>query len=390
VLESVVLWLLTAFAFVLPTDLRFAGEKSIAMRLGYACLLLGMAGLMKRRAFVMPRIAFWWLAGFVGWCACSLSWARFPEAAQHKVLVYVVMFAVTAIIPQYAWDVRVRVRLINGYLAGCGLGILGTIVNFALRNPYSAPGDLEESEGRYSFGTDPNYLALALVIGIPMALHRFGTATARWQRVLALLYVPAALIGVFLTGSRGALLAVLVGLLVYAVFAGLRAPGLMLAGAGLCLAIGALLPGQISDRFVGIPDELQHGTLSDRRELWDRGIVIAAEHPFEGIGAGATAGEFDIAAHDTPLELMMEGGAVSVGLFYGALLLGIWGAWKSDRKEGRALIAACSAWFVGSLSLSWEVNTITWFMFAVLFSADAPRCAVAISVPATRHKPGQP
>jgi len=379
---------MSAFAFVLPTDLRLSGYKSVAMRLGYACLLLGIAGLIKRRAFVLPRIAFWCLFGFVAWSCCTLTWARFPEEGQHKLLLYIALFTITAMIPQYAWDVRVRNRLMDAYLAGCYLGIAGTAVNFALGNPYAPPGD-EAVEGRYSFGVDPNFLALALVIGIPLALYRAGLVSAGWRRALFFLYVPAALAGVFLTGSRGALLALLVAIVVYALFAGLRAPARIVAGAVLCLAIGALFPGQISDRFVGIPDELRYGTLSDRRELWDRGTAVIAEHPLAGIGAGATSGRFGIAAHNTPLEFMMEGGAVSVGLFYGALALGLWGVWKSDRKEARPLISAWSAWFAGTFSLSWEINTITWFMFALLFSAASPRSALAISAPARRHEPGQ-
>lgn len=378
VLDRVILCLFSAFAFLLPTDLRFSGYKSIVMRLGYACLLLGIVGVIRRRAFVLPRTGFWWLFGFVAWSCFSLAWARFPEAAQHKAILYIAVFAVTAIVPQYAWNTRMRTRLMDAYLAGCALGIVGTAVNFALGSPYSPPGDVEV-EGRYSFGADPNYLALALVIGIPLALHRASLVTVRWQRVLAVLYVPASLIGVFLTGSRGALLALVVAIFAYSLFTGRRAPLLMLAGLTLCLAIAALLPGQISERFATIPDELRFGTLSDRRQLWDRGISVIAQHPLEGIGAGATAGEFDIAAHNTPLELMMEGGSVSVGLFYGALLIGIWGVWTSDRKEARTLIAAWSAWMVGSLSLSWEINTITWFMFALLFSAASGRSAVAIS-----------
>lgn len=371
-LNRLVVWLLLAFAFVLPTDIRLPGYHSIAMRLGYASLLLGIAGLIKRRAFVLPHTAFWSLFGFVAWSLCSLSWSRFPEIAHHKALLYIVLFTINAIIPQYAWDARVRIRLIDAYLAGCYLGIMGTAVNLSLGIPYAPPDDIE-MEGRYSFSTDPNYLALALVIGVPLALYRSGIVLERWKRTIFLIYVPAAVTGVYLTGSRGALLALFVAIIVYALFTGLRAPALMLAGATLCLGIGALLPGRISGRFVDIPDELRYGTLSDRRELWNRGTALVAEHPLEGIGAGATAGAFDIAAHNTPLELMMEGGAVSVSLFYGALMLGIWGGWKTDRKESRPMIAAWSAWLAGTFSLSWEIQTITWFLFALLFSAASPR-----------------
>ncbi|MDR3727266.1 MAG: O-antigen ligase family protein [Terracidiphilus sp.] len=372
VLNEAMTLLLTAFAFVLPVDLRLAGDKSIAMRIGYACLLLGLAGLIKRRTIVLPGAGFWWLLGFVGWSSFSLVWARYPDVAQHKILLYIAVFAVTAIIPQYAWDEKVRARLMDAYLAGCVLGIVGTAMNFALGNPYTSEGEVA-AEGRYSYSTDPNYLALTLVIGIPLALHRAGSVSARWQKTIELLYVPAAVAAVFLTGSRGALIALLMVILVYALFSGVRAPALLLAGAGLCMVIGALLPAQISERFTSIPEELRYGTLSDRRELWDRGKTVVSEHPLEGIGVGATSGTMDIAAHNTPLELAMEGGVVSLSLFYGALLVGLYGAWRSNRKESRVLIALWAAWIAGSLSLSWEINSITWFLFALLFSTASAR-----------------
>jgi O-antigen ligase len=153
------------------------------------------------------------------------------------------------------------------------------------------------------------------------------------------------------------------------------------AGVMLCLIVAGLLPLQLSERFATIPDELQYGTLSDRRELWDRGTAVVKDHLLEGVGAGATTGMFDVAAHNTPLELMMEGGAVSLAFFYGAFLLGIARAWRSDRREASAMIAVFIAWLVGSLSLSWEVDTVTWFILAILFSAGSPRSADPATMP---------
>jgi O-antigen ligase len=155
----------------------------------------------------------------------------------------------------------------------------------------------------------------------------------------------------------------------YGFLAGRKTRLFLGAGAALCLIVAGLLPVQLSERFATIPDELQYGTLSDRRELWDRGTAVAKDHLLEGIGAGATTGMFNIAAHNTPLELTMEGGAVSLAFFYGTFLLGIGRTWRSDRREAYAMIAVCTAWLVGTLSLSWEVDTVTWFILAILFSA---------------------
>jgi O-antigen ligase len=369
-LETLVIWLLFAFAFVLPSDLRLPDGKSIALRLGCVCLLVGIAGVLKRRSWVLPERGFWVLVAFLLWSSCTLAWARFPDLAQHKVLIYWVLFAISAVIPQYAWDPRVRARLLKAYVAGCWLGVVGTIANFVLARPY-APGDELEMEGRYTFSTDPNYLGLALVLGIPLAVYGASTATARWQKVALRLYVPAGVIGVLLTGSRGAAIALLAVILVYGVFASPRVRLLLLSGAALCVSLAWLVPLQFSERFINIPEQLRYGSLSDRRELWDEGAAVAREHPFMGIGADAATGTLAIAAHNTPLELIMEGGAVSLALFYGVFLIGVGKTWKRDRREGWTLLAVCVAWFVGGLSLSWETNTVTWFL-AVIVNSTLP------------------
>ncbi len=373
-LDFVVVTALSLFAFILPTDLRTPTGTSIAMRLGYASLLLGSIGVIKRRSTVLNLPGLWCLLGFLLWSSCTFAWAEYPAAAQHKILTYWALFLVAAIIPQYAWEPRVRERLIDSYVAGCWLGVIGLAVNFAAGVAYAAEG-ADEMEGRYSFSTDPNYLALALVIGVPLVLFRSTTVKATWQKAVCWLYVPAAVVGVVLTGSRGALLALAAAVVAYALLAGAKARVLLGAGALLCLLVAGLLPSQVSERFASIPEELRHGTLSDRRDLWVRGTRVAEDHPVEGIGAGATAGLFDVAAHNTPLELTMEGGAISVGLFYGAFLLGIGRAYKSDPREANAMIAASAAWLVGTLSLSWEVDTVTWFILAILFSAGSSRSA---------------
>jgi O-antigen ligase len=373
--QTVTVWLLSALVFILPTDLRLWNGKSIAMRLGYACILLGIAGVFKRRSAVLPGPGFWILFCFVLWSSCTLAWARYPEFAGKKILFYWALFAICAILPQYAWDPGVRSRLLNAYVAGCWLGVFGTVANFVLGRSST------QNEVRYSFGTDPNYLALGLVIGIPLAVYGASTLPEGWRRKALIYYPPCGVIGVLVTGSRGALVALLSLALIYAVFATRRVRVMLLSGAALCAALALVLPSQISERFASIPEELQHGTLSDRRQLWEAGAAIVREHPLQGIGAGATQGEFSIAAHNTALELMMEGGAVSVALLYGALLIGLARMWRHDRRQGRFLLAASIAWFIGSLSLSWESQTVTWFLIGIVnstlpgISLRASRCA---------------
>src|SRR5690606_34663340 len=61
--------------------------------------------------------------------------------------------------------------------------------------------------------TDPNDYALILALAIPMAWDLFANQRG-YVRVLNLLCIPLALVGIILTGSRGGSLAAAVALLV--------------------------------------------------------------------------------------------------------------------------------------------------------------------------------
>ena len=370
--QTVVTALLSVFVFILPTDLRFSGDKSAAMRVGYLCVCLGVLGVIKRRSINVPFLGSWCLLTFVIWSTCSIAWARYPAHAVHKAGTYWILLAIAAVIPQYAGDRQVRMRLFDAYIAGCWCGALGVFIRYASGMQYAVDDSLE-FEGRYSFGTDPNYLALALVIGVPLACYRAAAEGTLWKKRIFQLYVPAAFAAMVLTGSRGASIALLGAVLAFGIFTTIRLRAAMLAGAALCLLLALALPSDMMGRFASIPDELNHGTLSDRRDLWDRGTALVQEHPLIGIGAGATAGVFAIAAHNTPLELLMEGGVVSFVLFYGAFAFAICRIWKVERHERLVLLVVCVTWVVGTCSLSWEVDTVTWFILAILFSAGSVR-----------------
>jgi hypothetical protein len=60
-------------------------------------------------------------------------------------------------------------------------------------------------------------------------------------------------------------------------------------------------------------------------------------------------------------------------LFYGVFANGIYRVWRVAGQEQTVLLALCGAWLVGTFSLSWDVDPITWFIFAMLLSAGLPR-----------------
>ena len=372
-LERVLLWSLSIFVFALPTNPHF-GDISVTLPVGSLCVLLGVVGIMRRRTIVVLGFELWCLLAFVIWSTCSIAWAEYPASTTFKLTKYWEFLPMIWVIAQYAWDRHFRIRLFDAYVAGCWYGAIGTFFNYATGRVFYIEG-VEEQWGRYSFGVDVNYLALALVIGMIIAWYRFSSDRTWWKYVFYPLYFPAAFVAIGLTGSRGGLVALLAAVVVFAICADRRTRVAVFVGAAVLVALTLVLPSSVTWRLSTTTDELNHGTLSGRRAVWDRGTAIVEEHPLVGLGVGGVVGamaslDFN-AAHNTPLELLVEEGIVGFAFFYGGLAYGVYRVWRFAGKEGKALVAVSAAWFVGTCSITWDSDLVTWFMFAMLLSAGS-------------------
>jgi O-antigen ligase len=111
--------------------------------------------------------------------------------------------------------------------------------------------------------------------------------------------------------------------------------------------------------------------MSGRSTLWETGEALVLERPLQGQGVGAVSGVFARVVHNTPLEILIEGGLVSLLLFYGAFAHAMYRVWKFANRERTLFLVIITAWLIGALSLSWDVDIITWFIVAMLFAAGS-------------------
>lgn len=159
-------------------------------------------------------------------------------------------------------------------------------------------------EGRIQYVgifNDPNDLGLLFVATLPMAMylaHRAGALMKLfwWACAAAILY------GVYLTNSRGALLAVLVvaGIYIW------HKRGLFLAGSlGVIGLIGMQL---LSSRMT----ELDAGeeSANGRVEAWYEGLHMFLENPVFGVGPGSFTDYNDLTAHNSFVLVLAETGFV--------------------------------------------------------------------------------
>lgn len=157
---------------------------------------------------------------------------------------------------------------------------------------------------------DPNDLGMLFVFTLPMAVYLssrggwFGLGRLFWLTTAALL-----LYGIYLTDSRGALLAVALVVGVYL----WRRRGMLTAvllGSG-GLAGMMLLPSRLQDLS---PDE---ASASGRVDAWYEGFQMFKSHPLFGVGAGNFTDYNYLTAHNSFVLVLAETGFIGFTLWLG-------------------------------------------------------------------------
>ena len=185
---------------------------------------------------------------------------------------------------------------------------------------------------------DPNYEALSLVVTVPLAIWLARYEVRDIWKWLGRACTPILAFAVFLSQSRGGLLA----LTVMAMLAWINSRHKLKLLAGFAvtmLLMFAIAPGQMLERIQQIQVEGQAGTGAEvstrgRVELARAGINMMEAHPLFGVGLG----QFQLVeyhynpqlidlvpepkiAHDTYVQLGAEGGIPTLALYLAILIL---------------------------------------------------------------------
>jgi len=253
--------------------------------------------------------------------------------------------------------------LLNHYRTAliCGVSLLAGVMIFS------------HGEGRLSVGStyDPNDIALVFITFLPVVLAEAFNRNMSLRGVYLGLGTLI-LLGIVLTGSRGAIIAIGVQALYFVLTAKkyrFLALGLVLAG---CLAVVATADQSLWDRFASLTAEGEAAdyNLEDRAgrmEIWKNGLKIVAENPVLGVGIGmfGTAhflldGKIGLTAHNTYLQFAAELGLPGL-ILYLAMLCSAWRlitrhVEQSEQARARARWTALKIGLVGFGSASFFVS----------------------------------
>jgi O-antigen ligase len=337
---------LTFLDTILPADAQ--GALSVSKLVGLVLVLSWFALITTgerehREQLFSPPAFLFVLISFVGWSAVSAVWAEDPGAAIDattrylpNAMLFLIVFAGVRTREQLLWVV--------------GSLVVGAAVSAVYGMVVGAPAD---DPGRVAIG-NANETAASLVAGGTLAAAlAFALRGKPVLRLLTTIAVPLCVFAVFLTLSRGGLVALGASLMAAIVMGGRRRGVVLTLTAAAVLAaviyFGAFASVESRDRVL----DLEGGT--GRTDIWTVGWRMVEDQPLRGVGAG----NFPIAsihyllepgallrddfivdnpkvAHNTYLNVLAELGVVGLALFLAVIAFSLWCAGRAVGLAARA------------------------------------------------------
>lgn len=244
---------------------------------------------------------------------------------------------------------------------------VGVVAAVAVWKHHAMGGRLEGSLGAYY--TDPNDLALAMLITLPLCLALLFLSRSKIRKAGWMAVVLTMLYTVFLTGSRGGFLALVAATAVFLWEFAVRGKRHYLLA--VALIAGVILFQFSSGTLMGrLRSTLDDG--ADRAEAYDsaqirqhllwRSVELTMQHPLFGVGPGNFPELANwYVTHNSFTQMSAEGGIPAIVLY----VLILWYGFKNLRRTkqlargqgesrlwARALLASLIAYCVGSTFLS--------------------------------------
>ncbi|MBI3668688.1 MAG: O-antigen ligase family protein [Acidobacteria bacterium] len=372
-LASLAFAFLCLFVFAIPLEnaIVLPGVGTMGRMVGLAAFGMGILAVLDTGKLRSLSLAHLLMAAFVVWTSLTYFWSGAPERTLEEILTYLQLLAMVWLIWQLAPQPRQLPRLMQAYLLGTAVSGIGTI----LQNMSSSSAVVQ----RYAaFNINPNDAGLRLALSVPLALYLAAVERGSLRAWLYRLHLVVAVWAISLTASRGALIALLAGLLMIPLsfrrwtFRQKVAMAVVMGIAAFTAV--AVVPDSSWLRLGRIGAEISQGTMNKRTVIWQAGVDVFLEHPFEGVGAGvfgpSVQRELGVAwvAHNTFLSVLVEQGVVGFSIFLLLLLTMVFAALRMPPLERSLWIVMLLTWAVGVSAMTWEYSKPTWFLFGLLTS----------------------
>jgi O-antigen ligase len=364
---------LLALTFAIPWEnsIIIPGIGTIGRLIGLVTAALGVFAILLRGRLRHPATFHYLSAAFVGWSGLTLMWTVDLPATMERVFRVVQGAALPWLVWELAPSPGRRRGLLQAYVLGAYVSAMDTISH------YRSGISTHEATGRFSAeGFNPNDLGFLLVLALPMAWHLGITYRSPIMRWLNRVYLPLGMVAILLTGSRSSLVtSVLAMALVPLTFTRLKIG--MQAGVAAALAVAVVatikvVPATTWQRLATTGQEIESGTLNERRVIWEAGLQVFARHPIGGIGAGAFPTAvvpflgYKKTPHNTYISILVDQGLVGFTIFILMLVSIFFHARAATDQDRRFVYVLLLTLAVGLMPRAWEHYKPTWLMFGLL------------------------
>jgi O-antigen ligase len=368
--------LLMLYAFAVPWEYSLdIGEPlgNAARILGILLVVTAVPSALMREGLRRPGAVQWLVLVFYLYFMCSYFWTVEQDATVEKMRAYFQVMMIVWLVWEIAETPQQLRGIMHAFVAGCWVLAILTFFNFASATSVAT----SQLAGQVRFvaeGQDPNDVARFLDLGFPLAALLFATERRWLARSLAIGYLPAGLLAVLLTASRGGFSGALVAMLGAAILLVIwrpRASSIVFVGlAATVVALFLFVPAGSLDRLATIPEEVGSGDLNDRLNIWEAGWHAFTRSPWWGHGAGTFTTAASLAAgdtaHNTVMAVLVTGGLAGTAIFLG-ILAGVSRA--VFQTAGLLRVASgtgMAVWLITSMVGSVEENRTTWLLFGII------------------------
>lgn len=374
-MRTVTYWLTIFLIFTIPFKEIFVvpGIGSVSRLVGAGVIgiwlfaIVATGKIRKPTPFLIAGIA------FILWNFASIIWSLESDKTMERAMALIRM----AFLAWLIWDLFTwRMGILRGlqvYVLGCWVSIGSLILNYI--NGVEA---YRNAGGRVSAtGFDANEIGIILAFGMPLAWYLviakdYRPLGSTLLRYLNYAYIPATIFAIFLTASRGSLLATLPALLF--ILGTINRLGQIQRVLISILIISSLfvlqdyIPQASLERISTTGQELATTDLNGRTAIWQDGLDIFVDHMILGTGAGTFRAviESGKAPHNTALALLTDLGIVGFLLFYTTFACCLVSLGRLNRLESRMWLSFLLIWTLGSMVSNWEHKNLSWLLFSML------------------------
>jgi O-antigen ligase len=392
-MRTIAFWLSLLLIFTIPAESLIESESfgTMSKLIGFLLAAFWMGTVVITNKIRKPSPFHIVFIVFALWHIVSVFWTIDFNKTQVRLLTYVQLIALAYIL----WDLYTTPEALK---AGLQAYVLGAWMSIGSLGSNYIRGATSTYTRYTAAGFGEGNIGIILVLGIPIAwyliMSKGHSKLARFLTVANYVYIPAAVFGILLTGSRASLITSgFAFLYILSSSKRLKLPARVLICVALVFAlygVYTIVPDGVLQRLGTARESVASGDLNGRVEIWRAGLDVFSEHPLLGIGTNAfpSAIELGKAAHNTYLSILVEVGIIGFVLFTVAMVITVYNVVGQPNQIRQFWLAILMVLAVGILTLNWGHRKQTW-LFPTLIVVSAGLTAQQIEPAQLHNQRGQ-